>query len=128
MLIVFLVIIGLVVIWWVKSESDAKQEEIITRPAREAAAETRRLRQHVDAEQRAARVAQAEANVAVAKAIEHLCSTSYATLLKPFNYKWNPNGIRLDGTITLRTKTELNVFIGAWRAYIFRSNPARVPL
>jgi hypothetical protein len=126
---IILIIAAVALLFWVMQLRDnAKEEARITEPAREAARETSRLRQQVEAEQRAAAHAQAEANAAIAKAIEHRRATFYTVVFKPWNLKWGVNGIHFKCGIHIRTKSEVNVFVGAWRSYLIRSNPCRVPI
>jgi hypothetical protein len=133
MLVIVLIFIGLIVIWWVKLDSDVKQEEIITRPAREAEAETQRLRAKVEAEQRAADTARLIAEANERAAIKHRRELFYANVYKPRGLNWYKGGTRLtkfggvDNAIDLYTIRELNIFIGAWRSYIARSDPQSVP-
>ena len=125
--IVVVIIAVIALVLWLYHHT--KKEALITEPARRAVEETRRLRQQVEANQRAAMAAQADANAVVAKAIEHRRATFFAGVFEPLNYKWCPNGIRFENNaIHIRTKSELNVFVGAWRSYMIRSNPCRVPI
>jgi hypothetical protein len=125
--IILIIAVVALLAWVMQLRDNAKEEARITEPARQAVMATNALRQQVEAEQRAARQAQAEANAASAKAIEHRRATFYAVTFEPWNLKWNASGIRFTCGIHVRTKSELNVFVGAWRSYLIRSNPCRVP-